>query len=184
MDTLTRCPSNRGLRRRTRMSRRLKDDGKDSDDRRGLRHALETELKHCQQVERPAHHPADHRGARRTATCRRTPNITPPRSAVAQRGPHRRARGQARARRGDRRLQAVRRHHQVRRDRDAGRRGYRGEEGLADRRRARGRRQGGHASRSPRRWRARCIGKDKGANVEVVTPGGAKAYEVMKVEWR
>jgi transcription elongation factor GreA len=28
------------------------------------------------------------------------------------------------------------------------------------------------------------IGKAKGANVEVVTPGGAKAYEVMKVEWR
>ena len=28
------------------------------------------------------------------------------------------------------------------------------------------------------------IGKAKGANVEVVTPGGAKAYEVKKVEWR
>ena len=28
------------------------------------------------------------------------------------------------------------------------------------------------------------IGKSKGANVEVVTPGGAKAYEVKKVEWR
>jgi len=28
------------------------------------------------------------------------------------------------------------------------------------------------------------IGKKKGASVEVVTPGGAKAYEVMKVEWR
>ena len=28
------------------------------------------------------------------------------------------------------------------------------------------------------------IGKVKGANVEVVTPGGAKAYEVKKVEWR
>ena len=28
------------------------------------------------------------------------------------------------------------------------------------------------------------IGKTKGASVEVVTPGGAKAYEVMKVEWR
>ena len=28
------------------------------------------------------------------------------------------------------------------------------------------------------------IGKTKGANVEVVTPGGAKAYEVKKVEWR
>jgi transcription elongation factor GreA len=27
------------------------------------------------------------------------------------------------------------------------------------------------------------IGKAKGASVEVVTPGGAKAYEVMKVEW-
>ncbi len=35
------------------------------------------------------------------------------------------------------------RHHQVRRDRDAGRRGHRGEEGVADRRRARGRRQEG-----------------------------------------
>ena len=28
------------------------------------------------------------------------------------------------------------------------------------------------------------IGKSKGANVEVVTPGGAKAFEVKKVEWR
>jgi transcription elongation factor GreA len=28
------------------------------------------------------------------------------------------------------------------------------------------------------------IGKAKGAQVEVMTPGGAKAYEVKKVEWR
>ena len=28
------------------------------------------------------------------------------------------------------------------------------------------------------------IGKSKGTNVEVVTPSGAKAYEVKKVEWR
>src|SRR6201997_715141 len=28
------------------------------------------------------------------------------------------------------------------------------------------------------------IGKAKGASVEVNTPGGAKAYEVMKVEWK
>jgi len=28
------------------------------------------------------------------------------------------------------------------------------------------------------------VGKKKGASVEVVTPGGAKAYEVMKVEWK
>jgi transcription elongation factor GreA len=28
------------------------------------------------------------------------------------------------------------------------------------------------------------LGKAKGASVEVVTPGGAKAYEVKKVEWR
>src|SRR3981189_2831717 len=28
------------------------------------------------------------------------------------------------------------------------------------------------------------IGKAKGTSVEVVTPGGAKAYEVKKVEWR
>src|SRR5215207_4906052 len=28
------------------------------------------------------------------------------------------------------------------------------------------------------------IGKKKGASVEVVTPSGAKAYEVKKVEWR
>jgi transcription elongation factor GreA len=28
------------------------------------------------------------------------------------------------------------------------------------------------------------IGKAKGAQVEVVTPGGAKAYEIKKVEWR
>lgn len=28
------------------------------------------------------------------------------------------------------------------------------------------------------------VGKQKGAQVEVVTPGGARAYEVLKVEWR
>src|SRR6478736_816471 len=28
------------------------------------------------------------------------------------------------------------------------------------------------------------IGKKKGATVEVVAPGGAKAYEITKVEWR
>jgi transcription elongation factor GreA len=28
------------------------------------------------------------------------------------------------------------------------------------------------------------IGKTKGASVEVVTPGGAKAYEIKKIEWR
>jgi len=28
------------------------------------------------------------------------------------------------------------------------------------------------------------IGKTKGTTVEVVTPGGAKAYEVKKIEWR
>jgi transcription elongation factor GreA len=28
------------------------------------------------------------------------------------------------------------------------------------------------------------VGKKKGAQVEVNTPGGAKAYEVMKVEWK
>ena len=28
------------------------------------------------------------------------------------------------------------------------------------------------------------IGKTKGTSVEVVTPSGAKAYEVKKIEWR
>ena len=28
------------------------------------------------------------------------------------------------------------------------------------------------------------VGKKKGAQVEMVTPGGAKAFEVLKVEWR
>lgn len=28
------------------------------------------------------------------------------------------------------------------------------------------------------------VGKKKGAQVEVVTPGGARAFEVVKVEWR
>ena len=28
------------------------------------------------------------------------------------------------------------------------------------------------------------IGKTKGTSVEVNTPGGAKAYEVKKIEWR
>src|SRR5580658_4328825 len=28
------------------------------------------------------------------------------------------------------------------------------------------------------------VGKKKGVQVEVVTPGGAKAYEIVKVEWK
>ena len=28
------------------------------------------------------------------------------------------------------------------------------------------------------------VGKKKGAQVEVVTPGGAKAYEVVKIDWK
>ena len=28
------------------------------------------------------------------------------------------------------------------------------------------------------------VGKKKGTSVEVVAPGGAKAYEIVKVEWR
>jgi transcription elongation factor GreA len=28
------------------------------------------------------------------------------------------------------------------------------------------------------------LGKTKGSNIEVVAPGGAKAYEILKVEWR
>ena len=28
------------------------------------------------------------------------------------------------------------------------------------------------------------IGKKKGSSVEVVAPGGPKAYEITKVEWR
>jgi transcription elongation factor GreA len=28
------------------------------------------------------------------------------------------------------------------------------------------------------------INKKKGENVEVVTPGGAKAYEITKIEWK
>jgi transcription elongation factor GreA len=28
------------------------------------------------------------------------------------------------------------------------------------------------------------VGKTKGTSVEVVTPGGARAYEVVKIEWR
>jgi transcription elongation factor GreA len=28
------------------------------------------------------------------------------------------------------------------------------------------------------------IGKKKGATVEVMAPGGAKAYEIAKVEWK
>jgi transcription elongation factor GreA len=28
------------------------------------------------------------------------------------------------------------------------------------------------------------MGKTKGTNVEVVTPGGARAYEIKKIEWR
>ena len=41
---------------------------------------LEAELKHCQQVERPRII-QQITEARRMATCRRTPNITPPRSS-------------------------------------------------------------------------------------------------------
>ena len=39
------------------------------------------------------------------------------------------------------------------------------------------------ASRSPRRSRAPRR-QDEGSHVEVVTPGGAKAFAVKKVEWR
>ena len=28
------------------------------------------------------------------------------------------------------------------------------------------------------------IGKSKGTSVEVIAPGGSKAYEIAKVEWR
>ena len=40
------------------------------------------------------------------------------------------------------------------------------------------------ASSSRRRWRARWSARRRGPPVEVVTPGGAKAYEITKVEWR
>ena len=36
----------------------------------------------------------------------------------------------------------------------------------------------------PRRYRARMIGKEVGDVVEVNTPGGVKAYEILKIEWR
>jgi transcription elongation factor GreA len=37
--------------------------------------------------------------------------------------------------------------------------------------------------RSPRRSRA-LINKKKGESVEVNAPGGAKAYEITKIEWK
>ncbi len=144
---------------------------------------LENELKHRQQVERPRiiqqiTDARTHGDLSENAEYHAAKEI-----AVAQRGPHRRARGQARARRGDRRVEAVRRHHQVRRDRDlidedtekkkvwqiVG-------EPEADAKK-------GKISITSPLARA-LIGKAKGANVEVVTPGGAKAYEIKKVEWR
>ena len=55
--------------------------------------------------------------------------------------------------------------------------------GVADRRRARGRRQEGQ-DLDHLAARARADRQGQGRIVEVVTPGGAKAYEVKKVEWR
>ena len=70
--------------------------------------ALETELKHCQQVERP-------RIIQQITDARTHGDLSEnaeyhaaKEAAVAQRGPHRRARGQAGARRRDRCLEAVR----------------------------------------------------------------------------
>ena len=56
----------------------------------------------------PAHHPGDRRGARPWRSLRERRISRRQGSAVAERGPHRRARGQAVARRGHRRLQAHR----------------------------------------------------------------------------
>ena len=88
-----------------------------------------------------AHRPGDRRGAlaRRSVGKRRIPFRQ--RGAVAQRGPHRRARGHAPARRSDRRVETVGVDDQVRRDGDVDRRGHRGQEGVSDRRRERGGRE-------------------------------------------
>ena len=145
--------------------------------------ALETELKHCQQVERPRiiqqiTEARGHGDLSENAEYHAAKEAQSP-----QRGPHRRARGQARPRRGDRRLQAVRRHRQIRRDRDPVDEDTEKKqvwqivgEPEADA-------KSGRISISSPLARA-LLGKKKGANVEVVTPGGAKAYEVIKVEWR
>ena len=55
--------------------------------------------------------------------------------------------------------------------------------GLADRRRAGSRRQEGRISIASPLARA-LSARRRADSVEVVTPGGAKAYEVVKVEWR
>ena len=104
---------------------------------------LEAELKRLMSRGAPAHHPGDLRRAhawRPFGECRISRRQG---AAEPERGPHRGARGQALARRGDRRHQALRRHREVRRAGEARRRGHRGEEGLPHRRRRRGRREGG-----------------------------------------
>ncbi len=63
------------------------------------------------------------------------------------------------------------------------RRGHRQEERLADRRRTGSRRQGGRISITSPIARA-LINKKKGASVEVITPSGAKGYEITKIEWK
>ena len=143
--------------------------------------ALEAELKHCQQVERP-------RIIQQITEARTHGDLSENAEYHAakeqqslHRGPYRRDPGQACARRGHRRVEALRRHHYVRRHRDPGRRGHRqkavwqivGEpEANA--------KQGRISITSP--LARALIGKSKGATVEVNTPGGAKGYEIKKVD--
>ncbi len=143
--------------------------------------ALEEELKHRQQVERPRIIRRSPKRAR-TAISLKTPSTTPRRS----RSPSMRAaiaelEDKISPRRGHRRLETLGRDHQVRRDREA------------------------RSTRTPRRRRptrssasneadvklgkvsitspiARAlIGKKTGDSVEVNTPGGGKSYEIVAV---
>ena len=98
-------------------------------------------------------------------------------------GPRDGTRGQDRPRRGDRRVEAVGHDREVRRDGDAGRRGHR--------RRSASTRSSAISKPTPSSGRisisspiARAlIGKGKGDTVEVAAPGGARSYEILKVEF-
>src|ERR1019366_4914846 len=119
-------------------------NGKSADDRRGLR----SPRRGTKTFEDPGTAERDRPDRRSTPARRPVRDRRIPRrqgSAGLDRRPHRRDRGQDRARPGHRRLEAVGRPGEVRRHGQRGRRGYRGQGSLSDRRRPRGRREVGQA---------------------------------------
>ena len=156
--------------------------GKNSNDRRGLSSPR-------RRTEASQDRRAPDRDRRRSrkrapmATSPRTPSTMPPRSA--RRSSKRRLAEieDKIARAADHRhLQALGQTGEIRRDRPAARRGFRREGQIQDRRRGRVRREGGKISITSPIARA-LIGKEEGDVVEVMAPGGAKSYEIVKVKY-